>query len=1003
MDTARLGSRCALRTLACGVLRSLLAAGVLAFPARAQDPAADPNAGAAPAEAAEEAAAPAVPAPAPDLEEFVVLGSPVEQMIQASREEADELLNTLSAAELSKFAASDVADALKFVPGVNVVKGQFAIIRGLEDRYSSTLYNSAPIPSPDPDSQSVQLDLFPSDVVSNLVVAKTFGAELPSNSSGGSINILTQEYPEEFEIKFSPGIGFNENAADRFLELTHFSTVGKEIDGEDTLESDFAFSVGGTREGDRELRFKAAFAREIDYETAEGFQQGREPRNLVQGNLVLTDGRFDLTESERAEQTTGYVGLGLSLDREGDHNIDASYFYTDKEEQVVQSASNGYFPGYDYNRLRQAELDGQEPTRDMVNVATLSSWLADFRSQSSDFPSRGHVWYANLNESSSYDRDRDLRVYQVNGDHHIAPIEGLHFAWAANKARTTQEDVAYGAQYFYEPVNKDVSQIPAAFPATAEALGDGDYWVNGGIVANDNDVEETQDFARLDGDYEFDLTDFATLKLDAGRWYERADRDVDSSFLQSPTREGMSQYADTSPTEEGIGRQSLLGLDQLNGVFSGTRLTTTEGSREIDAWSFGGKATLWEQVDLLASLRLEDIFIESVNDAFTGDLAFDGTPAIFPTKYLFCDRLDNPARNETEPKPGTVFNDELLGLNVSIDPTTGFVDLVDRAAIEQCLNGEIDESRSLPSLGLAYRPIEGLALRGAYSQTVARPSFREIGYYASVEPATSDVTVGNPQLELSDVDSWDLRGEYMWGDRGEIAAISLFYKKIQQPIESISIRDPTNLDALSGALFRTFFNNPNEATLQGIELEGRKNLGFIPLPFLEYFTLGGNFTYIDAEVDRTQAELLRSTRFFNFRPGQAVRFTHLEESRRLFGQPEWIANVDFGFEQPDWGTRITLVWFSISDILDAAGTASTAPNGDIVAFTLDRYVGSYGQLDLVMSQKWRDFTFKFSVKNLTDSERSIIYDPEQTAHTIEERAYRIGRDYSASITYQIPF
>jgi outer membrane receptor protein involved in Fe transport len=286
---------------------------------------------------------------------------------------------------------------------------------------------------------------------------------------------------------------------------------------------------------------------------------------------------------------------------------------------------------------------------------------------------------------------------------------------------------------------------------------------------------------------------------------------------------------------------------------------------------------------------------------------------------------------------------------------------------------------------------------------VARPSFRELGYYTSVEPATDDLTVGNPHLELSDVDSWDLRGEYMWGDHGELAAVSLFYKKIQQPIESISIRDGTNLDALAGALYRTFFNNPNEATLQGIELEGRKNLGFIPAPFLEYFTLGGNFTYIDAEVDRTQAELLRSTRFFNFQQGQAVRFTRLEESRRLFGQPEWIANVDVSFEQPDWGTRITLVWFSISDILDAAGTASTGPNGDIVTMTLDRYVGSYGQLDLVLSQKWRDFTFKFSVKNLTDSERSIIYDPDQTAHTIEARAYRIGRDYSASITYQIPF
>ena len=127
----------------------------------------------------------------PGFEEFVVEASPMEEILAASRMESDELLNTLNAAEFAKFAASDVADALKFVPGVNVVNGQFAIIRGLEDRYSSTLYNSAVVPSPDPDSQSVQLDLFPSDVVTNLVVAKTFAPDLPSNSSGGAINIHT--------------------------------------------------------------------------------------------------------------------------------------------------------------------------------------------------------------------------------------------------------------------------------------------------------------------------------------------------------------------------------------------------------------------------------------------------------------------------------------------------------------------------------------------------------------------------------------------------------------------------------------------------------------------------------------------------------------------------------------------------------------------------------------------------------------------------------------------
>ena len=78
----------------------------------------------------------------PGVEEFVVVGTKAEA-IEAARAESDKLVNTLNAAEISKFAANDVADALKFVPGVSVQKGQFAIIRGLEDRYWSVLYNAA--------------------------------------------------------------------------------------------------------------------------------------------------------------------------------------------------------------------------------------------------------------------------------------------------------------------------------------------------------------------------------------------------------------------------------------------------------------------------------------------------------------------------------------------------------------------------------------------------------------------------------------------------------------------------------------------------------------------------------------------------------------------------------------------------------------------------------------------------------------------------------------------
>jgi len=344
---------------------------------------------------------------------------------------------------------------------------------------------------------------------------------------------------------------------------------------------------------------------------------------------------------------------------------------------------------------------------------------------------------------------------------------------------------------------------------------------------------------------------------------------------------------------------------------------------------------------------------------------------------------------------------------VPVNPATGTVDLLTRDAIESLVNGKIDKTKLLPSTGFSYRPpdVSGLVLRGAYSQTVARPSFREISYYVSVAPGSDDLVVGNPQLKLSDVESYDLRTEYGWGDVGDLFALSAFYKRIDDPIESIVIRDPVNLDGTNSALYRTFFNNPNVARLWGIEAEARENLGFVGYDFAQFFSVGANFTYIDAKVGRTQAEIARSKRLFGVAPGDTASYSGLKPTRRLFGQPQWIANADLTFDQPDWGTKATLAFFAISDILDAAGAANLNANNQVYSATIDRYVDSFSRLDLIVSQRVHadflgsDVTFKISAKNLTDTTRRLIYDPGQTSSRIPERSYKLGREFKFTMTW----
>ena len=1056
-----------------------------------------------------------------ELEEFVVTAQKVEDLMQL-RIESDQLLNVVGVEEFAKFAAGDVAEVLERVAGVNIVEGQFAIIRGLEDRYSSTLYNGAPVPSPDPDRQSVQLDLFPSEVVGNLTVAKTFSPELPSNSAGGAIDIITHSYPEEIEFKVKGGTGYNDNAQDVFLDYDGETDVDQLVDGlppdqditvlkaegfefvggnpvgepqektghwfgdvDDVLESDFVASLGGRREFEgREFRLKAVYSHEVDYSTALGTQEARDPRgpvfgppsfvfdpvcgcivvipgtiqksgDLTLGQLSRSEGSYDLTISQREEQTTGYGAFGFDLDDEGNHKLDASFFWTRKEEATVEAKENGFLPGFDYATVSQQQLTESIDPNLFVPVSPSSFIGGSIRPNAFTGPSLGALAFTNFGQSTSFERDRDLWVAQLNGDHTFDPIPGLHFSWAMNLAETTQNDSALGMKYFFEPCGYS-SQIacppgiapipvPTEFPTSLEELGPGAFATRN-LTLSANRVEESSRFYRLDADYETDFSDESTFFVGGGVWFERADRAVDSAFLETPIAgpdstlcSGNVVCVAATPLELGAGAFNDLAFQGAtlltNGNIAGMRVTTNESERAIDAWHLRGKLTFWERVDVLGGVRGEHISITSRNDPFIRDpvtgavVTILGGPNTFPSRFLFFDRLDNPffqflpdgtfvPNERTGPPPvGFVFNDQLLGLGLVPGPCAGdtgafpgitCVDFRDEASLQELFDGEIEERRTLPSAGFAIRPIEGMTLRGAWSQTVARPSFREMGYYVSVEPGSDDLIVGNPNLQLSDVESWDARLEYTWGGLGDLFALSYFQKTVENPIESFILRDPINAELSSGALFRTFFNNPNTADLWGAEAELRKSIDFLGprAPYwLRYLSIGGNFTWIHATVKRTEVELARSQGFFGLAPGDVAEFDELDDTRRLYNQPEWIANFDVSFDHPDWGLKATVAWFAISNVLDAAGTAFLGPTGATLAFTLDRYVDTFQELratvakTFLLPDPFGELTFRITGKNLTDSKRSIVYDPFQTGDEIPEREVRLGRDYDFSITY----
>lgn len=131
------------------------------------------------------------------------------------RKDSDAVTEVIGAEEMSRTGASDAADAVTRVTGITVVGGKYVYVRGLGDRYSSTLLNGASLPSPEPEKRVVPLDLFPTDLLESVLVQKTFSPDMPGEFGGGVVVLRTRDYPDEFEAEVGLSVGYDSSATFR--------------------------------------------------------------------------------------------------------------------------------------------------------------------------------------------------------------------------------------------------------------------------------------------------------------------------------------------------------------------------------------------------------------------------------------------------------------------------------------------------------------------------------------------------------------------------------------------------------------------------------------------------------------------------------------------------------------------------------------------------------------------------------------------------------------------
>jgi len=161
----------------------------------------------------------------------------------------------------------------------------------------------------------------------------------------------------------------------------------------------------------------------------------------------------------------------------------------------------------------------------------------------------------------------------------------------------------------------------------------------------------------------------------------------------------------------------------------------------------------------------------------------------------------------------------------------------------------INQFNILPSGTLVFKWNEKNVIRGAYSQTLNRPEFREIAPFIFFDYDLNATVIGAPNLKNAFIQNYDLRYEY-YPAPSDMLSFGIFYKNFKNPIEWI-------IQPGSGNFNRTYtFANTKSATSIGAELEIKKSFSSWAekstnpiLNYLKYFGVVLNASYIKNQVN----------------------------------------------------------------------------------------------------------------------------------------------------------
>ena len=857
-----------------------------------------------------------------ELEAFVVEYEAVVSnslALLADRQKSASVSDAIGSDLFSSLGLGDAAEAMTKVTGASVQDGKYVVIRGLGDRYSNTLLNGASIPSSDPDRRAVQIDQFPSDLLESIVTSKSFTPDQPGAFSGGSVNIKTKDFPDGWFYKVSGSLSYNTK------------TTGKDIlvvpgGGTDWL---------GMDDGSRELpsslpeeipspRRAQILARSGDFSLAE---------ELNSATRAFSNDTYFPSEDNALPNGGFSVAFGDRFDFESEKQL--GYIFS-----LTYDASSSFYDDGITNRFQALDFEGTEVQYNRIFSTNLSDYSSGFGESFANLENTD-LGIQPLGTTSS--------TQSVNwglfGKLAFKPSESHKITLDLFHNQSGDDNVRRGIG---EDPNDAVSLLNAVYDiiyterslssvqlATESVWGEDDEWKMEWQLSLARSTQQQPDYRAFG--YRYNMAD-GVFEDRSGSDSSRIFRDLTdrNSELSVDMTYNFKQFRDLDLSLKFGG---LYGYGDRNRIEDSFNFRISPNSEE-SLFNYPNPVGITERTE--DSVEFGNVIERaSTLNNYTGKQVIKAAYAMVDFKFFEDFRVITGARFETT--------------DIKTTPTNTLAEA-----------GLLEEESFLPAFSLVYSINERQNLRFAYGKTMARPTYKELTDIRISDNFTDQVYRGNPNLELTEIDNFDLRWEWFPND-GEIIAVSLFYKELANPIEQI-------LDS-TGAITP---QNVEEGKVQGVEIEFRKGLGFIS-DALSNWSFGTNFAYIDSEVSIPDDELasLRSV------------IPDFESIRELVGQSQYTFNLDTTYNNPEWGLVATLAFNIVGESLDLV-TSGPLP---------DVFEQPAPNLDLIISKQLGDrWSLKLKAENLLDPdfEKTVSLQNEEIIYSSYSRgmSFSIGASYS---------